>query len=100
VVATVDFELGPTPAGAGYTLTEQPTGYVPAEGAVLDDLNWADDWYTQISLPFPVTLYGQTYSTGWVDTNGVVSFVAPAAGAAPRHGRTHQPTHTLISVCA
>jgi hypothetical protein len=36
-----------------------------------------DDAVQQISLPFPIKFYGQTYSTAWVDTNGVVSMVNP-----------------------
>ncbi len=33
--------------------------------------------HTAVSLPFPVSFYGNTYSTGWVSTNGVVSFADP-----------------------
>jgi len=36
-----------------------------------------DDVVTQVTLPFPVRLYGQTYSTAWVSSNGFVSFVNP-----------------------
>jgi hypothetical protein len=36
-----------------------------------------DDAVAQVTLPFPVALYGGSYSTAWVDTNGVVSFVDP-----------------------
>jgi hypothetical protein len=82
---TVDFPLDPTPAGGGYTLTEQPTAFVPADDTVLTELGQKDDGYAQISLPFPVTLYGQTYSTAWVDTNGVVTFTQPT-GSAWNHG--------------
>ncbi|MFG1779480.1 carboxypeptidase regulatory-like domain-containing protein [Micromonospora sp. NPDC049048] len=71
----VDFALATTPAGAGYTVTEQPVAYTPADTTVLPITG--DDAYTQVSLPFPVTLYGQTYTTGWVDINGLVTFVDP-----------------------
>jgi hypothetical protein len=81
---TVDFPLAPTPAGAGYILTEQPTGFVPADGTVLDVLG-QDDAYCQIGLPFPVALYGHTYTTAWVDTNGVITFTQPN-GSAWNHG--------------
>ncbi len=83
VTTTVDFQLGPTPAGAGYMLTEQLTAFVPADGTVLTGLG--DDSYTQVSLPFPVTVYGQTYITAWVDSNGVITFNAPN-GSAWNHG--------------
>jgi hypothetical protein len=70
-----DFAAGTTLTGAGYTLAEQATAYTPAEGSVLSLTG--DDAYTQIALPFPVALYGQSYSTGWVDTNGLVTFIDP-----------------------
>lgn len=69
-----DYALDATPTGGGYTLTEQAVTYIPAE-TVLPLTG--DDAYTSVALPFPVTLYGLTYNTGWVDTNGVVSFVDP-----------------------
>ncbi|MFG2044820.1 FG-GAP-like repeat-containing protein [Dactylosporangium sp. NPDC048998] len=36
-----------------------------------------DDAVQQISLPFPVSFYGQTYTSAWIDTNGMVSFIDP-----------------------
>ncbi|WP_416900842.1 carboxypeptidase regulatory-like domain-containing protein [Micromonospora echinospora] len=72
---TVDYALTATPTGGGYTLTEQPVTYTPANTTVLPITG--DDAYTPVSLPFPVPLYGQTYSTGWVDTNGLVTFQNP-----------------------
>jgi subtilisin family serine protease len=38
-----------------------------------------DDATTQVTLPFPFTLYGQTYTTANVATNGFVDFAAPNA---------------------
>ncbi|MFC8849458.1 MULTISPECIES: carboxypeptidase regulatory-like domain-containing protein [unclassified Micromonospora] len=73
--ATADFARAATPAGGGYTLAEQAVAYVPANTTVLPVTG--DDAYTSVALPFPVNLYGQSYSTGWVDSNGVVSFVDP-----------------------
>ncbi|MFD2764444.1 carboxypeptidase regulatory-like domain-containing protein [Micromonospora eburnea] len=72
---TADYSLGATPTGGGYTLAEQPVPYTPANSTVLPLTG--DDAYTSVALPFPVTLYGQTYNTGWVDINGVVSFIDP-----------------------
>lgn len=71
----VDFANTTTPASAGYTLVEQPVAYTPANTTVLPLTG--DDAYTQTGLPFPVSLYGQSYTTGWVDTNGLVTFVNP-----------------------
>ncbi|WP_229705590.1 carboxypeptidase regulatory-like domain-containing protein [Micromonospora sonchi] len=73
--ATADYALDATPAGGGYQLAEQPVTYTPANSTVLPITG--DDAFTSVTLPFPVTLYGQTYNTGWVDTNGLVSFIKP-----------------------
>ncbi|TDC59228.1 hypothetical protein E1258_18745 [Micromonospora sp. KC207] len=73
--ATADYPLGATTTGGGYTLTEQAIAYTSANTTVL--ALTGDDAYTSVTLPFPVTLYGQAYTTGWVDTNGLVSFVNP-----------------------
>jgi hypothetical protein len=70
-----DFPLANTPAGAGYTITEQPVAYTPANSAVLPITG--DDAYTQVTLPFPVRHYGVQRSTAWVDTNGLLAFTDP-----------------------
>ncbi|WP_204293143.1 carboxypeptidase regulatory-like domain-containing protein [Micromonospora gifhornensis] len=72
---SADYHLGATPAGGGYRLAEQPVTYTPANGTVLSLTG--DDAYTPVTLPFPVSLYGQTYNTGYVDINGLVSFIDP-----------------------
>ncbi|MBC6462684.1 carboxypeptidase regulatory-like domain-containing protein [Actinomadura sp. HBU206391] len=41
-----------------------------------------DDNEQQITLPFPVVLYGATYRTATVGTNGLVSFTGPATARA------------------
>jgi hypothetical protein len=74
-IQVADFAAGTTVAGAGYTLAEQAVTYTPAEDSVLSLTG--DDAYTQIALPFPLALYGQSYGTGWVDTNGLVTFNDP-----------------------
>ena len=71
----VDFPLANTPAGAGYTIVEQPVTYTPADTTVLPITG--DDAYTSVALPFPVTHYGHTSSTAWVDTNGLLAFTDP-----------------------
>jgi glucose/arabinose dehydrogenase/PKD repeat protein len=83
---TADIALAPAPACSdsfGYTCTAGPTEWTPADQTVL--ALTGDDSYQQISVPFGVTLYGQTYTTAWVDTNGVISFVSPG-GSAWNHG--------------
>jgi glucose/arabinose dehydrogenase/PKD repeat protein len=59
----------------GYVCTTQTKTFVNADTTVLSLTG--DDAVQQISLPFPIKLYGQTYSTAWVDTNGLVSMVNP-----------------------
>ncbi|MFK3984941.1 PQQ-dependent sugar dehydrogenase [Micromonospora sp. NPDC050397] len=36
-----------------------------------------DDAITQVTLPFAVPFYGQSYTSAWIDTNGKISFVNP-----------------------
>lgn len=76
---TADYPLSATPTGGVYILSEEPVPYTPADTTVVSLTG--DDAYTSLTLPFPVTHYGQTYSTGWVDTNGVLSFVDPGEPA-------------------
>ncbi|MER5702813.1 carboxypeptidase regulatory-like domain-containing protein [Micromonospora sp. NPDC002296] len=73
--AAADFALGAAATGGGYRLTEQAVAYTPADTTTLPLTG--DDAYTPVTLPFPVTLYGQTYTTAWADINGVLSFVDP-----------------------
>ena len=74
-VVAADFAGVTTPAGAGYRLTEQPVTYTPADNTVLPITG--DEDYKPVTLPFPVTLYGQTYNLGYVDSNGLVTFEDP-----------------------
>jgi hypothetical protein len=46
-----------------------------------------DDAVTQVGLPFPVTFYGPSYSSAWVDTNGILTFVNPN-GSHPANSST------------
>ncbi|ROO59296.1 carboxypeptidase family protein [Micromonospora sp. Llam0] len=95
---TADFGLAVTATGGGYQLAEQPVAYTAANGTLLSLTG--DDAYTSVALPFPVTLYGQTYSTGWVDSNGLVSFInpgepAPDAWPIPSPAGAEQPNAAL-----
>ena len=55
-------------AGCDYTITTQ-TGQAIIPGST-DIGNHADDTTTAISFPFPVTVYGQTFTSGSVSSNG------------------------------
>jgi PKD repeat protein len=72
----------------GYVCSHGPAAFVPADQTVLSLTG--DDNYQQITTPFPVKLYGGSYSTAWVDTNGVIQFVTPQ-GSAWNHGAIPSP---------
>jgi len=63
------------PAVGGYTTTTLSTPFVAADTTVLTVTG--DDNLQQVTLPAPVLLYGVSYSSAWVDTNGKLSFVNP-----------------------
>jgi RHS repeat-associated protein len=59
----------------GYSVSTAPgTAYV--NGTSTLNLT-GDDSLLQVSPPFPVSFYGQTYTTAWIETNGLVQFVDP-----------------------
>ncbi|WP_433551260.1 carboxypeptidase regulatory-like domain-containing protein [Micromonospora zamorensis] len=72
---TVNFAAGATPAAAGYTIAEQPATYTPAEETVL--ALSGDDRDARVDPPFPISFYGQTFTSIWVDTNGLISLAKP-----------------------
>ncbi|HTJ35982.1 MAG TPA: carboxypeptidase-like regulatory domain-containing protein, partial [Dactylosporangium sp.] len=63
----------------GYTATPGARTFVRADQTVLPLTG--DDNYRQVTLPFPVKFYGTTYTSVWVDTNGVASFVQPSGSS-------------------
>ncbi len=50
------------------------------EGTTSGTINSDDGTTTAITLPFPVTFYGQTYTTVYISVNGLVSFGSPVPG--------------------
>jgi subtilisin family serine protease len=73
---TLDFALPQRSDSFGYFCVIQDINYIEA-GTVLPLTG--DDASVQVSLPFPFTFYGQTYSTAHVATNGFLNFLAPNA---------------------
>lgn len=71
---TVNLSAASRSDSYGYQCMVTTSPFVPAANQI--GLS-GDDVVTQISLPFPVSLYGNSYSTAWVDTDGYVSFVDP-----------------------
>jgi glucose/arabinose dehydrogenase/PKD repeat protein len=72
------------PAGSGsYAVSTEPRAFVPAEGSVL--ALSGDDAVVPVALPFGLRLFGQSYNSAWVSSNGFMSFVDPS-GARPVNG--------------
>jgi RHS repeat-associated protein len=69
----VIFTPNATPA-ADYTISTASRAYTPA--TTVSSLT-GDDETATMTLPFPVSLYGQHYSTAWVSTNGWLTFKDP-----------------------
>jgi hypothetical protein len=61
------------PPSTSYTIT-QSTGTIFTGGSPADIGIHCDDCTTRIPLPFPVTVYDQTYSSAVVSSNGNVQF--------------------------
>jgi len=73
---TVNLALAaPPPPAGGYTTSTEPRPFLPADGTVLPLAG--DDSVTQVALPFAVPLYGGSYTSAWVSSNGFVSFADP-----------------------
>ena len=66
--------------GGAYTKTTATQAFVPADQDVLTLTG--DDAVTQVTLPFAFTYYGTSYTSAWVDSNGLLSFVQPSQGYA------------------
>jgi hypothetical protein len=62
----------PTPCQANYTIT---TGTDPIVPGTTDIGSHCDDCVTPLTLPFPVTLYGNTTNIVALDSNGTAQFV-------------------------
>ncbi|MFY1632724.1 hypothetical protein ACN27F_05435 [Solwaraspora sp. WMMB335] len=67
--------LFPVADPAGNLCQELIQPYVPAVGTALPLTG--DNAIIEVALPFPVTFYGQPYSTAWVDTSGILTFIDP-----------------------
>ncbi|GIF23735.1 hypothetical protein BJ973_004346 [Actinoplanes tereljensis] len=71
----IDFAATATPANSGYKITEQAVAYTPADTTVLPVTG--DEAITQITLPFAVKHYGNTYTSAWIDSNGLLTYENP-----------------------
>jgi N-acetylneuraminic acid mutarotase len=74
---THDFSLAARHDAFGYSCRVETPSYI--EGDTLLGLS-GDDNSTAVSLPFTFTLYGQSYTTAYVCTNGHLTFQNPGPG--------------------
>lgn len=70
--AAADFAVLPAPDGAAYTVTEAAVPYVPL-GDTAHQFTGYNTWEAA-DLPFPVTLYGRSYTSLRVGTEGTLEF--------------------------
>ena len=69
---TLDFALPQRVDGFGYSCAPATYAYVPGSTALpLSSYNYSTD----VTLPFPVSLYGQTYEAATVTAVGYLSFI-------------------------
>lgn len=75
-VSDFDFALPLRADAFGYYCQVVPPEYIEANTVI--PLT-GDDTSTQVALPFPFTLYGISYNTSWVATNGFMNFLGANA---------------------
>ena len=79
VVALAGPSLASAGGGITYTTTTQ-TGQSIIPGTA-DAGNHCDDCATPVDFPFPVTVYGSTYTSGFVTDNGSLQLLTSNGGA-------------------
>src|SRR5206468_4688390 len=72
---TLDFTLPQRRDSFGYFCNVVASSYVAADAVLALT---GDDDSVAVTLPFPFTLYGKTYTTANVATNGNLNFLAPS----------------------
>lgn len=70
---TVDLALRPQADAFGYTCTEEVRPFVEGDVANIVDLT-GDDVTKPLALPFAFPFYGQSHTTAYLSSNGVVAF--------------------------
>ena len=77
--STVNLALTRGADAFGYTCAAGPRTFIDADTPLTLT---GDDAIVQLTTPFPVKLYGTSYTSVWVDTNGKASFGNPGAADA------------------
>lgn len=73
---TLDFGLARRSDAYGHSCSLPPSAFIAADSVL--PLT-GDDQALGVALPFPFSFYGQSYSTVYVSTNGVVSFTGASS---------------------
>lgn len=76
----VDLQVGLLPDAVGYTCQAKPVTFTPADQTIL--ALTGDDVSQQVTPPFPLSLYGGSYTNAWINSNGWLSFIQPCGYAA------------------
>jgi hypothetical protein len=71
----LDIALQPVATAQGYTVTVSSGGTLASTPTSITVPGNGNDQLIAITPPFPITLYGTSYSQAWLDTNGVLMFV-------------------------
>ena len=79
VVALAVPSLASAGTGIVYTTNTQ-TGQSIVPGTT-DTGNHCDDCTTEINIPFPVSIYGSTYTSAFVSSNGSLQFLTSNGGS-------------------
>ncbi|NUT08410.1 MAG: PKD domain-containing protein [Hamadaea sp.] len=85
---TTDITLTASAGTGGYSCAENAFTFIPGTTALTLT---GDDAYQSVALPFAMPFYGSTYTTAWIDTNGVLSFGAQPQGSSWNHGGIPSP---------
>ena len=70
LAAALGLITGAASASAAVTYTAQASSGASIVPGTADIGNHGDDQVTTINFPFPVSIYGQTYTSGQVSSNG------------------------------
>ncbi len=80
-VGALLWAIAPAVANAAVQYQVQESSGTSIVPGTTDIGNHCDDCVTQISFPFPVTFYGNQYTTAWASSNGNLQFGSTASTA-------------------
>jgi len=74
--ANITLDSGGSRDAFGYTCAAAPRAFTPADTTLALT---GDDAYIQVTMPFPMKLYGQSSTSVYIDTDGFISTGVPTA---------------------